>query len=155
MDIIEKVRKIKKIQSKSIIFIKIGSIYNVYEEDSFILSYLFGYKIKIESDYRNCGFQITSATKVFSKLKEKQINYLIIDKRQNYEVIEENDFKRKNQYKNFLKIAIPYINLKERLELLTQNILENLNQSILEDLDDRKFSDFSIDKIIEKFLAVK
>ena len=127
MDIIEKVRIIKKIESKFIIFVKIGTFYNVYEEDSFILSYLFGYKLKIENNYRTCGFQITSSSKVFSKLKENNINYLIIDKRLNFEITEKIDFKRKNQYKSILKIALPYVKLKERLDILCQNILENVD----------------------------
>ena len=129
MDVVERVKNIKKTKRKSIIFVKIGSFYNVYEEDSFILSYLFGYKIKItDIGYRTCGFQITSANKVFSKLNENMINYLIIDKRLNFEITEDIDFKRKNQYKVFQKKSVPYINLKERLEVLCQNILENIDR---------------------------
>ena len=127
MDVVENVKKLKKIEKNFIVFVKIGSFYNVYEEDSFILSYLFGYKIKLENNYRICGFQITSANKVFSKLKENNINYLITNKRLNYEIIEKNDFKRKNQYKNILKISTPYINLKEKLEIFCKNILENID----------------------------
>ena len=127
MDIIEKVKIVKKIQPKSMIFVKIGSFYYVYEEDSFILSYLFGYKIKTENNCKTCCFQITSFNKVFSKLKKNKINYLIIDKRLNYEIVEKEDFKRKNQYTSFLKTALPYIELKEQLEKLCQNILENMN----------------------------
>ena len=127
MDVVERVKKLKEVETKTIIFVKIGSFYNVYEEDCFILSYLFGYKIKLENNYRICGFQITSSNKVFSKLKESNINYLIIDKRLNYEMTEKIDFKRKNQYKNLLKISTPYINLKEKLEILCKNILENID----------------------------
>ena len=153
MDIVEKIRELKKKESKSIIFIKIGSFYNVYEEDSFILSYLFGYKIKIENNFRTCGFQITSSLKVFSKLKEKQINYLIIDKRLNYEETSKIDFKRKNQYKNILKIALPYVKLKERLDILCQNILENVNQNISENIDNQKLKiEFENLENIEKIL---
>ena len=143
MDMLEKIKEVKKLEPKSIIFVKIGSFYNVYGDDSFILSYLFGYKTKLlENGCRTCGFQITSASKVFSKLKENIINYLIIDKRLDFEIIEKNDFKRKNQYKNFLKIALPYMNLKEKLETLCQNILENMDnqdfESELENLENIK-----------------
>ena len=128
-DVVEKVKDIKKLKRNFIVFVKIGSFYNVYEEDSFILSYLFGYKIKItENGFRTCGFQITSFNKVFKKLKESNINYLIIDKRLNFEITEETNFKRNNQYKNLLKISTPYVNLKEKLEVLCKNVLDNLNK---------------------------
>ena len=127
MEMIEKIRLIKEIQPNYIVLVKIGSFYNVYEEDSLLLSYLFGYKLRIENEYKTCGFQITSANKVFSKLKEKEINYLIIDKRLDYEMVEEVNFKRKNQYKNCLKMAKPYVKLKEQLDIFCQNILQNID----------------------------
>ena len=133
MNVLKKIKETKKIEPNSIVFVKFGSFYNIYDEDSFILSYLFGYKIKLsESNYRTCSFQITSSNKVFSELEENMINYLVIDKKSNFEITKRVDFKEENQYKNFSKIALPYISLKEKLEVLCQNILKNIDDRNLD-----------------------
>ena len=49
--------------------------YNVYQDDSYILNYLFGYKVL---DKRKSGFPDSAITKVKNMLEEKKISYQII-----------------------------------------------------------------------------
>lgn len=107
--------------------IRYGTFYHIYNRDSYILSYLFGYKIKeINIKDRECGFPITALNKVMAKLEEKKINYLVLDRRNNYEVDYKEDFKNSNQYDILYKKANRYVNYKKRID----NINEFLNSNI-------------------------
>ena len=86
--------------------IRYGTFYHIYNRDCYILSYLFGYKIKeLNIKDRECGFPITALNKVMAKLEEKKINYLVLDRRNNYEVDYKEDFKNSNQYDILFKKA--------------------------------------------------
>lgn len=128
---------VKKIHSKDLVMIKIGSFYHAYGKDAYILSYLFGYKIKkSEGDSSNCGFPIDSISKVMAKLEEKKINYVLLDRRNNYEVDEKLDNGNLNKYEETYEKARRYVNLKRRIddiyEYLTQEIEnENIKQKII------------------------
>lgn len=91
------------------------------------MSYLFGYKIKdINGKDKECGFPITALNKVMAKLEEKKINYLVLDRRNNYDVDYKEDYKSLNQYDFFYKKANRYVNYKKRID----NINEYLNLNI-------------------------
>lgn len=107
--------------------IRYGTFYHIYNRDCYILSYLFGYKIKeLNIKDRECGFPITALNKVMAKLEEKKINYLVLDRRNNYEVDYKEDFKNSNQYDILYKKANRYVNYKKRID----NINEFLNSNI-------------------------
>ena len=107
--------------------IRYGTFYHIYNRDCYILSYLFGYKIKeLNIKDRECGFPITALNKVMAKLEEKKINYLVLDRRNNYEVDYKEDFKNSNQYDILFKKANRYVNYKKRID----NINEFLNSNI-------------------------
>ena len=107
--------------------IRYGTFYHIYNRDCYILSYLFGYKIKeLNIKDRECGFPITAFNKVMAKLEEKKINYLVLDRRNNYEVNYKEDFKNSNQYDILYKKANRYVNYKKRID----NINEFLNSNI-------------------------
>ena len=107
--------------------IRYGTFYHIYNRDCYILSYLFGYKIKeLNIKDRECGFPITALNKVMAKLEEKKINYLVLDRRNDYEVDYKEDFKNSNQYNIFYKKANRYVNYKKRID----NISEYLNLNI-------------------------
>lgn len=57
--------------------IKVGIFYEVYEEDAFILHNLCNYKIVGKS--KRVGFPINSLNNVISNLKNKKINYIVVD----------------------------------------------------------------------------
>lgn len=51
MSIINMVKNIKEIQSKTIVLLKVGAFCESYGKDSYILSYLLGYEIKEVKDW--------------------------------------------------------------------------------------------------------
>lgn len=99
----EMIKTIKEIHPKFLCMFKIGAFYHVYNRDSYILSYLFNYKIKdLASNHKECGFPESALPKVMTKLENNKINYLLIDRRNNYDVDREEDYKDLNKYeKNY------------------------------------------------------
>ncbi|CDE14760.1 unknown [Clostridium sp. CAG:470] len=71
MSIINIVKNIKQVHPEHIILIKIGKFYYSYSKDAYIISYIFGYKLK--------------------NIEENKINYIIIHRRNNYAVDEKSD----------------------------------------------------------------
>ena len=89
MGIINMVQNVKEIHYKYIVFVKVGNFYYCYGRDSYIISYLFNYKINIlNQNIYSCSFPQNALNKVIANLEQKKINYLILDRRNNYEIIE-------------------------------------------------------------------
>lgn len=127
MAVITVVKTIKSIHPESVVLVKVGKFYNIYGRDSYIMSYLFGYKLKEIEKVSTCGFPIESINKVMAKLENKKINYLIIDRRNNYDVDEESDNKNLNTYITTYNKAKEYINAKNRVDKITNYLMHNLN----------------------------
>lgn len=131
------INAIKKVHDKDLVMIKIGSFYHAYGRDSYILSYLFGYKLKkSEGDTANCGFPLDSISKVMAKLEEKKINYVIVDRRNNYDEDEKSDNGNLNNYDDIYEKARKYVNLKRRIDDIYEYLLEeieseNIKQKII------------------------
>lgn len=125
----EMIKTIKEIHPKFLCMFKIGAFYHVYNRDSYILSYLFNYKIKdLGSNHKECGFPESALPKVMTKLENNKINYLLIDRRNNYDVDREEDYKDLNKYEKNYEKASKYINHKFRIENITQFLNENINE---------------------------
>ena len=78
MSVITVMKEIKAIHPEYVSLIKIGKFYNVYLRDAYILSYLFGYKLRdMEQNIKTCGFPETALNKVISTLENKKINYYL------------------------------------------------------------------------------
>ena len=131
MAIITIVKNVKLIHPDSVVLVKVGKFYNVYGKDSYIISYLFGYKLKEIENVSMCGFPVENINKVMSKLENKKINYLILDRRNDYDVDEESNNKNLNTYNNTYKKAKEYINAKNRVDKIYQYLLGNLNDKNL------------------------
>lgn len=125
------IKTIKSIHPDSIILVKVGKFYNVYGKDSYILSYFFNYKLKELDGIVSCGFPIESINKIMAKLENKKINYLIVDRRNNYDVDEFYDNKNLNTYNQTYEKAKQYINSKHRVDKIYQNLIHNLNNKKL------------------------
>lgn len=122
-------QEIKAIHPEYIALIKVGNFYNVYLKDAYILSYLFDYKIREYSDnIKTCGFPVVSLKKVIARLENKKINYLIIDRRNNYELDEKFDMGNLNKYSEIYNKAKKQINLKTRIDKVSQYMHENINK---------------------------
>ncbi|MDO5556124.1 MAG: hypothetical protein Q4G09_05775 [Clostridia bacterium] len=129
MAMITMVRAIKQIHSEDLVLIKIGNFYHAYGKDSYILSYLFSYKLKeFAEHYSTCGFPIDSISKVKAILEEKKINYLLLDKRNNYEEEEKSDNGNLNAYDKEFAKASKYIKLKKRIDNIYEILLSEITK---------------------------
>ena len=98
MGIINIVKNVKEIHKEYVVLIRVGNFYNCYGRDSYIISFLMGYKISIaENNIYNCSFPKSAYKKVISELEKKRINYIILDKRNNYDVEEKSNNKNLNK----------------------------------------------------------
>ena len=141
MSLVTTVEIIKKeIYRESIVLLKVGTFYNAYFNDAYILSYLFGYKIKkIDKNVSNCGFPISALSNVKYMLEQKKINYIIIDRAHNYEENEKEDFKSENSYVKCLEKARKCISLRNRVDNINEFLVDNMDKeninSILERME--------------------
>lgn len=127
MKIENTIKIFKEIHPESIILIKMGTFYHAYGRDSYILSYLFNYQVKkVQCNYSTCGFPSSGLNKVLSKLEELEVSYIIINKSENYEVVEEEDFKSKNKYNEMYNKAYNYVSKKNRIDSIYQFLIESI-----------------------------
>ena len=128
MAVLTIIKEIKSIHPKDVIMVKIGDFYHVYGKDAYILSYLFNYKLKnIENNCATCGFPIKSLAKIEATLENKKINYMLIDRRNNYDVDEKIDNKNLNTYDEQFEKAHKYINIKNRIDTIYLELVKDIN----------------------------
>lgn len=109
-------KNLKELFPNYVVMIKIGTFYEVYYDGAYIISYLLGYKLKIlNGDVRNCGFPTVSINKVLYILDNKKINYLVVDKSDNYAELNKNNFKNKNKYNEIYEMCKEEIDIKLRI----------------------------------------
>lgn len=131
MGIVTMIKAIKKIHEKDIVFVRIGKFFHIYGKDSFIVAYIFDYKLKQIEGVYTCGFPMDSMNKIRAKLEEKKVNYLIVDRKNNYEVEDVCDFKNLNNYDKIFQKAKPLISIKIRIGNINEYLLNNIdNKSI-------------------------
>ena len=119
--------EIKEIHAKDICMFKVGTFYHAYGRDAYILAYLFDYKIKeLGENHKECGFPIGAVNKVTAKLQNSQINYLLIDRRNNYDVDEKEDYKENNKYDGLYEKAKKYVNCRKRIDNINHYLEENI-----------------------------
>ena len=98
------VETVKKIHKEDLVLIKIGNFYHAYGKDAYIICYLFDYKIRNDFSV-TCGFPVNSLNKILSKLEDEKINYLVLDRHDNYNVDEVYDNKNLNNYQKVYEKA--------------------------------------------------
>ena len=99
MGVVNIIKVAKQVHQEYIILIKTGGFYHTYGKDSYIISYLFGYKTKqIEENYSTCGFPESAINKVMATLENKKINYMILDRKNNYDTDTKENYKNLNNY---------------------------------------------------------
>lgn len=140
MKVVNIVKAIKQIHPEYIVLIKIGKFYYSYSKDAYIVSYIFNYKLKIvEENIRVCAFPVFILNKIMAKLEENKINYIVIDRRNNYEVDEKFDNGNLNKYNFYLEKSKRYINQKIRIEeiynYLVYNIEKNENNKLIKEIE--------------------
>lgn len=129
MSTIYMIKNIKELLPEYVVLVKIGTFYEVYNNDSYIISYLFNYKIKtlIDGD-KNCGFPTGALNKVLSILENKSINYIVVDKKHNYEEETKMNFNRKNKYNELLTKSKEYIDRITRINKIRNYLLNNYSK---------------------------
>lgn len=131
MGIINIIKNIKHIHPKDIILVNLGKFYYAYGKDSYILSYIFQYKLtKIEQfNIYSCAFPKQSLSKVEAKLENNKINYIIVDKRNNYDVEEKSDNKNLNTYDKWFKKAQQYIQIKRSMDTIYNYVMNHIEEN--------------------------
>ena len=72
-------KEYKKKYGKYIVMIKCGYFYEIYGDDAYIMSKIFGYKVKCVGGMDRVGFPINSYNKVINRLNRIKINYLVVN----------------------------------------------------------------------------
>ena len=122
-----------------IVMIKFGNFYEMFDKDAVIASNILNYKLSKISDTVKCGFPISSLDKVLNLLKEKQINYVVIENNnvtneQNFEnnIYNSFDFDINNIKYNFLRINKITKYLNDNAYNNISNLLERIEELINE-----------------------
>lgn len=145
MNVVKIVKDIKQIHPENIIFIKIGKFYYSYSKDAYIISYIFNYKLKsIEEDIKVCAFPVFTLNKITAKLEENKINYMVIDRRNNYEVDLKSENGNLNKYNIFLEKAKKHIKQKNKIEEIYNYLISNIEK------EENKQTIKEIEKIINE-----
>ena len=126
MSVENSVRLIKKVHPTSVVLVKIGNFYHAYGKDAYILSYFFDYKIE-HKGYKTCGFPLSSLNKVRVQLENQKIDYMVLDRKDNYEVMHKEEFKKENTYETVYALAVMEINLKNRISNLNEFLVNNIH----------------------------
>lgn len=128
MGIVNVIENIKQIHPKDITLVGIGKFYYCYGKDAYILSYIFKYKIIKIKDYNiySCSFPKQSYSKVISKLENSKLNYIILDKKNNYEIDEKSDNKNLNTYDKWYEKAHKFVNIRNRMDTIYKYVLDNI-----------------------------
>lgn len=120
---------IKDVHQDYVCMFKVGTFYHVYNKDAYIMSYIFDYKIKeVGNKIKECGFPLSALPKVIAKLENNKINYITIDRRNNYDVDSKENYKNLNNYDKFYEKSRKYINKQKRIDSIVCFLKENINE---------------------------
>ena len=132
MSTINMVKVIKQVNPDYVVFVKMGAFYSVYGKDAYIISDLFSYKMKeIEEGIYTCGFPEISINKIMAKLEHEKINYIIVDRKNNYDEDEKSDNGNLNKYVQAFVQARANIAYKIRIEKISEKLLSCKNKEKL------------------------
>lgn len=134
MSVVAMVKTIKRVHTSDVALVKIGEFYHAYGKDACILAYFFDYKLKlVDNGCYTCGFPSGSIAKVEAELERNMVNYILLDRRNNYEVDEVCDNKNLNKYEEISKKAYSYVKLRGRIEHIYNYFLMNISQKDISD----------------------
>lgn len=135
MSILTVVRNIKQVHKDYILLVKLGKFYYCYGKDTYIISYFFGYKLNlVDSTIYSCGFPSESLNKILVKLEKEKINYIIVDRRNNYAIEAKENYKNLNSYYKYFNEAKEKIGIKLRIKKINDYLINNSNKKEIKDL---------------------
>lgn len=128
-------QKIKELHPDYIIFYKSGSFYKVFGKDAYIISSLFNYNIKIiGNNIVSCGFPLNIIFKIRSEIENKEINYMIIDPRNNYDVDLKEDFRNLNKYQIEFEKAYSRTKRKKKINNIANELTMLIEKPYFKDI---------------------
>ena len=128
------VKNMKEVEPEYLLMFKVGNFYYAYGKDSYILSYLFDYKIKmVQNEIPSCGFPKNAIRKVQARLELNKINYMLLDKRNNFDVDEKMDNKNLNEYNEIYDRAKDYIKIRNKIQNLSQQLILQIKTEDIKD----------------------
>lgn len=107
---------------------RFGNFYRAYGRDATILAYVFGYQLTEVQNMKTCGFPKAALNKVMTKIEENSISYIVLNKCDQYAVENEENFKSKNKYMVVYEKAKKYLSVKNKIENIYKNLLENIDK---------------------------
>lgn len=125
MSLENSMKLIKRIHPDSVILVKIGKFYQCFDKDAYIVSDIFEYKLK-KDKYISCGFPLSSLNKVMVGLEKRNVSYVVVDKRNEYEVTAREEFGNKNSYYEKYKMAKLKEKITKRVEKLDRFVFEKI-----------------------------
>ena len=129
MSVLTIIKEVKEIHPEVVVLVKIGKFYNVYLKDAYIISYLFGYKLRdMEKDVKSAGFPEVSLKRVIATLENKKIDYMILDRRNNYDADEKFENGNLNKYNEIYNKAKKHFNILARIENISNYLHNNMNK---------------------------
>ena len=125
--------RILKLEYKEyVILFKSGSFYISFDEDSLILNKLFNYKILNLKNNIKVGFPLNSLDNVISKLKELNINYIIIEDKDIKEKYEVED----NTFSKYTSSVFEVISINNRIDKIVDKLKSIHIDKVKEILDE-------------------
>ena len=122
------VKVFKEIHPQFILLFQFGNFYRAYGRDSLILAYIFGYQLNEVQNMKTCGFPKAALNKVMTQLEENSISYIILNKCDQYAEEHKENFKSKNKYMSIYEKAKKYLSIKNRIEKIHKNLIENIDK---------------------------
>ena len=122
------VKLIRPLYVDSIIIIDNYDSYYIYGRDVYIVYYLLNLSIKGSGEFKFIKNNIDYLNYLIAKLKEYQINYVVLVKRWGYNVDVEEIFNSNNYNKFYIKGKLVYKRIKDVMQIrnmLRVNILDN------------------------------
>lgn len=110
-----------------------GTFYQVFDDDCYILYYLFGYQI----NNNKVGFSKSALNKVVNKLEELKINYEVVNEDS------KNNYKTLNKYSKYRELGfdkynqdIYFTNVIEKIKNIKEDKLDRILKTIEDILDE-------------------
>lgn len=129
MSVLTVIKEVKEIHPESVVLVKIGKFYNAYFRDAYVIAYMFGYKLRdVEKDVKTAGFPESSYKKVIATLENKKIDYMVLDRRNNYDVDEQEEQGNLNKYNEVYNKAKKYFNIMARIENINKYLCDNVKE---------------------------
>lgn len=134
MSIVNIAKGIKQVHPNDVALIKVGKFYQTFGKDAYIISYLLNYQLKqVESNTNTTGFPEMALLKVTKALEDHSVNYMLLDRSANYEMMDQCNFKEKNQYTNIYNQAHKIIARKNKVNAIYEYLMNSLDDELVKE----------------------